>query len=146
MFAKHDHFETYQTKKDKKLKPTDFKLKHYAGDVVYNVTGFLDKNKDTLFLDVYRLMNTSKGVALFPDLFPASKIAEDDKKRPVTAGTQFKTALNNLVDTLLKCRPHYIRCIKPNDEKKANNINEERTRHQIRYLGLLENVRVRRAG
>jgi len=47
---------------------------------------------------------------------------------------------------LLSCEPHYIRCIKPNDDKKSGVFNEERIRHQVRYLGLVENVRVRRAG
>ncbi len=50
------------------------------------------------------------------------------------------------MDTLLTCVPHYIRCVKPNDFKKAGEVNEERIRHQVRYLGLVENVRVRRAG
>lgn len=40
----------------------------------------------------------------------------------------------------------YPRCIKPNDNKKADLFDEQRVRHQVRYLGLLENVRVRRAG
>lgn len=39
-----------------------------------------------------------------------------------------------------------MRCIKPNDEKSANLFDQTRIEHQIAYLGLLENVRVRRAG
>ncbi len=42
--------------------------------------------------------------------------------------------------------PHYVRCIKPNETKSSKDFNEERVIHQISYLGLLENVRVRRAG
>lgn len=57
-----------------------------------------------------------------------------------------QTALSGLIQKLLKCNPHYVRCIKPNDEKRAGFLDEQRTRHQIRYLGLVENVRVRRAG
>jgi len=48
--------------------------------------------------------------------------------------------------TLLACRPHYIRCIKPNENKKANTFDDPLVEHQVRYLGLVENVRVRRAG
>lgn len=33
--------------------------RHYAGDVVYNIKGFLEKNKDTLFQDFKRLMFSS---------------------------------------------------------------------------------------
>ncbi|PKU27799.1 unconventional hypothetical protein [Limosa lapponica baueri] len=42
--------------------------------------------------------------------------------------------------------PYYVRCIKPNDKKSPQLFDEERCRHQVEYLGLLENVRVRRAG
>jgi myosin-1 len=82
--------------------------------------------------------------ALVKELFDSIDITS--KKRPVTAATQFKSALAQLMETLLSCRPHYIRCIKPNDEKRAGHFDEQRIRHQARYLGLLENIRVRRAG
>lgn len=39
-----------------------------------------------------------------------------------------------------------MRCIKPNDIKSPTIFDETRVEHQVRYLGLLENVRVRRAG
>ena len=42
--------------------------------------------------------------------------------------------------------PHYIRCLKPNASKKKKEFDVELVRHQVRYLGLLENIRVRRAG
>jgi myosin-1 len=50
------------------------------------------------------------------------------------------------VATLSKCTPHYIRCIKPNEKKAANDFNNSLVLHQVKYLGLLENVRIRRAG
>lgn len=46
----------------------------------------------------------------------------------------------------MKCTPHYVRCIKPNESKRALEFDESRVKHQVRYLGLKENVRVRRAG
>ena len=53
-----------------------------------------------------------------------------------------------LVLTLCSClqEPYYVRCIKPNDVKSPLLFEQERCRHQVEYLGLLENVRVRRAG
>jgi len=42
--------------------------------------------------------------------------------------------------------PFYVRCIKPNEDKVAGKLDEGHCRHQVAYLGLLENVRVRRAG
>uniref|UniRef100_A0A8D0D419 Osteoclast-stimulating factor 1 n=1 Tax=Sander lucioperca TaxID=283035 RepID=A0A8D0D419_SANLU len=53
---------------------------------------------------------------------------------------------NDLVSTLMKCTPHYIRCIKPNETKKPRDWEESRVKHQVEYLGLKENIRVRRAG
>lgn len=69
-----------------------------------------------------------------------------DKKRPLTAGTQFKISLNALIETLMSKTPSYVRCIKPNHEKRAGLFDTEVITHQVKYLGLMENLRVRRAG
>ena len=42
--------------------------------------------------------------------------------------------------------PHYIRCIKPNAMKQKKTFDTDLVLHQVRYLGLMENIRVRRAG
>nr|CAH7751169.1 unnamed protein product [Callosobruchus chinensis] len=67
-------------------------------------------------------------------------------KRPPTAGTLFKNSMQALVQNLQSKEPHYVRCIKPNEIKSATAFDDERVRHQVSYLGLVENVRVRRAG
>eukprot|EP01113_Clastostelium_recurvatum_P018679 TRINITY_DN2199_c0_g3_i1.p1 TRINITY_DN2199_c0_g3~~TRINITY_DN2199_c0_g3_i1.p1 ORF type:complete len:1027 (-),score=334.99 TRINITY_DN2199_c0_g3_i1:84-2738(-) len=143
-FKANPHYQSYQSTNDRSLGDTSFRLKHYAGDVTYDVAGFLDKNKDTLFVDLIAAMQTSP-LPMMGEMFPEVRSA-DNKKRPETAGTQFRTAVNALIATLLSCSPHYIRCIKSNDKKQAGVIDDARVRHQVRYLGLLENVRVRRAG
>lgn len=51
-----------------------------------------------------------------------------------------------LVQNLYSKEPHYVRCIKPNELKSPLAFDDERVRHQVSYLGLVENVRVRRAG
>lgn len=58
----------------------------------------------------------------------------------------FQKQANTLVQTLMKCTPHYIRCIKPNETKRPRDWEENRVKHQVEYLGLRENIRVRRAG
>jgi len=143
-FGKHAHYQSYLSSQDRSIGDNSFRLKHYAGDVTYDVANFLDKNKDTLFSDLIVAMQGSSE-KLLQELFPPVN-PSDAKKRPETAGSQFRTAMNALINTLLSCNPHYVRCIKPNDSKKAGTIDEQRIRHQVRYLGLLENVRVRRAG
>jgi len=74
------------------------------------------------------------------------EISLDNRKQPTTAGYKIKTQSADLVYTLLDCNAHYVRCIKSNDRKKGGLFDTQRVTHQVRYLGLLENIKVRRAG
>uniref|UniRef100_A0A8D9DQM1 Myosin-IA n=1 Tax=Cacopsylla melanoneura TaxID=428564 RepID=A0A8D9DQM1_9HEMI len=146
--SSHAHYSSRQTKSlDKDLAhKTQFKIRHYAGDVVYNIAGFLDKNKDTLFQDFKRLLYSSKN-PLISGMWPeGAQDINKTTKRPLTAGTLFKNSMIALVKSLMSKEPHYVRCVKPNEDKSAVVFNDQRVEHQVRYLGLLENVRVRRAG
>jgi len=146
--AQHKHYTSRQlSPMDKVLKhKQEFRIRHYAGDVVYNVNGFLDKNKDTLFQDFKRLLyNSSNKIvsAMWPE--GAMDITKTTK-RPLTAGTLFRSSMIDLVKILTSKEPFYVRCIKPNEAKSPSLFDEERVKHQVCYLGLVENVRVRRAG
>ncbi|XP_075220204.1 unconventional myosin 61F isoform X2 [Lycorma delicatula] len=142
----HKHFIGHQ-KADKKVQKTmsreEFILIHYAGDVTYSVSGFLEKNNDLLFRDLREVMGETTN-SITKAVFPVSELSS--KKRPETAVTQFKMSLNQLMDILMTKQPSYIRCIKPNDYKMPGQFNEEIVTHQVKYLGLIENLRVRRAG
>jgi hypothetical protein len=61
-------------------------------------------------------------------------VSSDDVKRADSAGTTFKKSLNELIASLSKCRPSYVRCLKPNETKTALKSEEERFRHQIRFF------------
>jgi len=142
----HAHYDSRtKTRSDTKLGFECFKLKHFAGDVIYNVNGFIDKNNDLLFKDMSQAMYNCDHLFL-KEMFPEGDASNKNKKRPPTVGTQMKTSVTKLVKDLMSKRPHYIRCIKPNDIKSPSQFNMDISRHQARYLGLLENVRVRRAG
>ncbi|KAK4691142.1 hypothetical protein P7C71_g5798, partial [Lecanoromycetidae sp. Uapishka_2] len=121
-----------------------FVIKHYAGDVSYAVEGMTDKNKDQLLKDLLNLIGES-GNSFTKALFP-HQVNQDDKRRPPTAGDKIKASANDLVSTLMKASPSYIRTIKPNDNKSPTEYNTGNVMHQIKYLGLQENVRIRRAG
>ncbi|CAN8029064.1 unnamed protein product, partial [Ixodes persulcatus] len=132
----HPHFQVTGS--------SGFVVHHYAGKVGYDAQGMCEKNRDVLFVDVVLVMQSSTNpfiVSLFPE-----DVSGTVKHRPTTAGSKIKSQANKLVEALMKCTPHYIRCIKPNETKKAHDWEEERVRHQVEYLGLKENVRVRRAG
>lgn len=126
----------------KEYERNQFRVRHYAGDVTYCVDGFLDKNNDLLFRDLKEAMGLSTN-SIVSACFPKEVT---NMKRPPTAGTQFKTSLNALIDILMKKTPSYVRCIKPNHNKSAAEFDDELVRHQVKYLGLMENLRVRRAG
>ena len=121
-----------------------FIIKHYAGDVSYAVEGMTDKNKDQLLKDLLNLVAESSN-HFMGELFP-HQVNQDDKRRPPTAGDKIKASANDLVTTLMKASPSYIRTIKPNDNKSPSEYNVANVMHQIKYLGLQENVRIRRAG
>uniref|UniRef100_A0A672L2J1 Unconventional myosin-Ig-like n=1 Tax=Sinocyclocheilus grahami TaxID=75366 RepID=A0A672L2J1_SINGR len=124
----------------------DFRIRHYAGDVTYSVEGFLDKNKDPLFQDFKRLMYNSSDPVL-KEMWPDGKMSITEvTKRPLTAATLFKNSIIALVDKLACKEPYYVRCIKPNEVKSPLLFDDGRCQHQVAYLGLLENVHVRRAG
>ncbi|KAG7474179.1 unconventional myosin-Ie-like [Solea senegalensis] len=131
----HEHFSSWNR---------GFVVHHYAGKVSYDVSGFCERNRDVLFNDIIELMQSSEFPfirALFPENLEAEK-----RGRPSTASSKIKKQANTLVQTLMKCTPHYIRCIKPNETKRPRDWEENRVRHQVEYLGLRENIRVRRAG
>uniref|UniRef100_A0A4W4FK11 Myosin IB n=1 Tax=Electrophorus electricus TaxID=8005 RepID=A0A4W4FK11_ELEEL len=148
--AEHQHFESRLSKNSKFL--TDhslphncFRIQHYAGKVLYQVEGFVDKNNDLLYRDLSQAMYKANH-SLMKLLFPEGNPAKVNLKRPPTAGFQFKASVGTLMRNLQTKNPNYIRCIKPNDKKAAQVFSESLVSHQVRYLGLMENVRVRRAG
>ncbi|ODM91558.1 Myosin-IA [Orchesella cincta] len=145
---KHPHYSSRQlSPSDKTLTHNkDFRIKHYAGEVTYNIESFLDKNRDTLFQDIKRMLYKSKNQTISQMWQDGAQDITKTTKRPQTAGTIFKNSMIALVKTLASKEPYYVRCIKPNDVKSPTLIDKERVEHQVAYLGLLENVRVRRAG
>lgn len=122
-----------------------FGINHYAGVVYYSTTRFTEKNNELLVNDLMRLMVNSKS-NFISKLFEDKRTEAEKLKKPPTMGTQFRKDLGLLVSDLSHCKPHYVRCIKPNDTKSASHFDKEKVRHQIKYLGLVENIKVRRAG
>ncbi|XP_028312554.1 unconventional myosin-Ih isoform X2 [Gouania willdenowi] len=142
----HPHLVTHKLA-DKMTRKTlergDFRLLHYAGEVTYCVVGFLDKNNDLLYRNIKDLLCQSKN-AIVRECF--SNRGPESKKRPETVATQFKSSLLKLTQILLAKEAWYIRCLKSNESKQPGEFDEALIRHQVKYLGLMEHLRVRRAG
>ncbi|MGH0125074.1 UNVERIFIED_CONTAM: hypothetical protein FKN15_021502 [Acipenser sinensis] len=142
----HPHFVTHKLanqKTRKTLERGDFRLLHYAGEVTYCVIGFLDKNNDLLYRNIKEVMCKSRNLIVKQCFMPSEL---DSRKRPETVATQFKSSLVGLIKILTAKEPSYVRCLKPNDGKQAGRFDDVLVRHQVKYLGLMEHLRVRRAG
>ncbi|KAL1287392.1 MYO5B [Ovibos moschatus] len=138
---------------------------HFADKVEYLSDGFLEKNRDTVYEEQINILKASK-FPLVADLFhdgkdsaPAttasSKINIRPSRRPMkasnkehkkTVGYQFRSSLHLLMETLNATTPHYVRCIKPNDEKLPFHFNSKRAVQQLRACGVLETIRISAAG
>ncbi|CAM9723719.1 unnamed protein product [Ectocarpus sp. 6 AP-2014] len=125
-----------------------FGIRHFAGNVTYAADRFIEKNADRLHGDVKRLLAKSTN-PLAAELFrEGAKSAGPHNKarRHPSLSAQFKKQVDALCGSLARCRPHYVRCIKPNSTKTPLKVDETMLTHQVTYLGLRENVRVRRQG
>ncbi|KAJ8349865.1 hypothetical protein SKAU_G00249950 [Synaphobranchus kaupii] len=129
-----------------------FGIKHYAGEVLYDVRGILEKNRDTFRDDILNMLKDSRLDFIY-DLFErvGSRSSEETLKmgtarRKPTVSSQFRDSLHSLMATLSASNPFFIRCIKPNMEKNPNRFDPEVVLNQLRYSGMLETVKIRRAG
>ena len=131
-----------------------FEIVHFAGPVRYHFENFLDKNKDKLHPHLSEMMRSSE-LPYLSELFGGgnSKKKKKKSKKPEvpTIASKFVKQLNELVDTMEKCVPHYVRCVKPNDSKfnctqgvKAFEANK--AMRQLLYAGVMETVAIRQAG
>uniref|UniRef100_A0A182IIZ7 Myosin motor domain-containing protein n=1 Tax=Anopheles atroparvus TaxID=41427 RepID=A0A182IIZ7_ANOAO len=160
----HGEFEShgsYVKGQDRRHWESEFGIRHYAGCVSYTVKGFVDKNRDVqqdvLFDHMSRSANTFvQEIASFQDLLSiqhvqsasstTSTVSRGTSKGKLTVSDTFRQQLQALVDVLQSTNPWYVRCIKPNAEKLPNDYDDQLVLDQLRYLGMLDIIRIRREG
>ncbi|KAN0024169.1 hypothetical protein ACTFIV_008569 [Dictyostelium citrinum] len=138
---------------------THFIIDHYAGKVDYDTNLFLEKNKDFIISEQVSALESSNWNFLTNLLQTLSKkMSSGGSGNKTTAGSgkstfkftsvssQFKESLNLLMTTINSTNPHYIRCIKPNTEKRANLFDNIMVLHQLRCSGVIEQLRISRSG
>ncbi|CAG09940.1 unnamed protein product, partial [Tetraodon nigroviridis] len=152
--------------------------------VMYQVNGFLEKNRDTLPADIVVVLRTTEN-KLLQQLFsspltktgnlatPRARVTaasrslppqltsgrakvdtmemmrhpgETTNMRRQTVASYFRYSLMDLLSKMVVGQPHFVRCIKPNDDRQALCFCEERVMVQLRYTGILETVNIRRQG
>ncbi|KAM4848766.1 unconventional myosin-VIIa isoform 4-T4 [Urocitellus parryii] len=125
---------------------TQFGINHFAGIVYYETQGFLEKNRDTLHGDIIQLVHSSRN-KFIKQIFQADvAMGAETRKRSPTLSSQFKRSLELLMRTLGACQPFFVRCIKPNEFKKPMLFDRHLCVRQLRYSGMMETIRIRRAG
>lgn len=167
LYERHSNSQHFQKPR---MSNTAFIVVHFADKVEYLSDGFLEKNRDTVYEEQINILKASK-FSLVADLFhddkdsvPATNTAKtrssskinirssrpplkvSNKEHKKSVGYQFRTSLNLLMETLNATTPHYVRCIKPNDEKLPFHFDPKRAVQQLRACGVLETIRISAAG
>uniref|UniRef100_A0A3B3QXB4 Myosin IH n=1 Tax=Paramormyrops kingsleyae TaxID=1676925 RepID=A0A3B3QXB4_9TELE len=137
----HPHFITSPRSNMKQLNWSCFR--NLASYLLFIIPGFIDKNNDLLYRNIKDMIRHSKN-GIVRHCFPPTEV--DSKKRPETVASQFKSSLAELTEILMAKQPWYIRCLKSNEAKQPGRFDDMLVRHQVKYLGLMEHLRVRRAG
>merc|ERR550532_938668 len=142
-----------------KDKQAHFAIAHYAGIVNYNLTNWLDKNKDPLndtVVDQLKKSTNQLIVYLFRDHpgQPEEEVKKEKGKKGKDAGPKtfktvssaFRAQLDSLLTTLNSTDPHFIRCIVPNNHKTPGLLDSALVMHQLTCNGVLEGIRICRRG
>ncbi|XP_067001655.2 myosin-IIIb isoform X2 [Anabrus simplex] len=151
-----------------------FAVHHYAGRVVYQAEGFLDKNRNFLPPEVIQLLRQShRDMVRFLFQCPITKTGnlysinhESPHNTPVpgskeryssrglasqsraqqTVATYFRYSLMDLLQKMVSGSPQFVRCIKPNDSRVPRLFDASKVVKQLRYTGVLETIRIRQNG
>ncbi|XP_032583698.1 myosin heavy chain, muscle isoform X24 [Drosophila sechellia] len=133
-----------------------FAIAHYAGCVSYNITGWLEKNKDPLndtVVDQFKKSQNKLLIEIFADHAGQSGGGEQAKggrgKKGggfATVSSAYKEQLNSLMTTLRSTQPHFVRCIIPNEMKQPGVVDAHLVMHQLTCNGVLEGIRICRKG
>merc|ERR1719310_1015808 len=134
-------------------KNAHFAVSHYAGIVNYNVTNWLEKNKDPVNDTVVELFKSTSSCKLLVHLWrdhpgqPQTAPKEEGKKKKKggggkTVSSVYLVSLGELMTTLYNCEPHFVRCLVPNTHKKPGEVEPPLIMHQLTCNGVLEGIRI----
>ena len=121
-----------------------FFICHTAKDVEYGINGFCTKNLDEFKLRMKESVDSIKDQLL--QTMIGNNSGEDRHKKEKYLGGKFRSDMDNLAKALGECVRHYIRCLKPNEEKKKNYFVPWFSLLQIKYMGVLDTIRIRQEG
>ncbi|KAL0583084.1 hypothetical protein ABG067_006938 [Albugo candida] len=150
-----------------------FGIRHFAGDVIYDASGFNEKNNETVNDEMKELIQesinpficeifatfrsegnaTAKRGTEFGllsrrpnDLDEKLTTGKTRNLREVSVGAQFRSQLQELINKISLANPRYVRCIKPNEHKCSGKLNDEDCARQLKYSGMMEAIQIRQRG
>lgn len=137
-----------------KFSKSVFGVVHTARDVDYSIDSFVEKNKDEIspFLEEAIASSLTSIHSIYKEGKDIKNKSKDDesggnkrkKKQSKFLGAKFKKDMDSLINQLTKCYCHFIRCIKPNEFKRSNCWNSHLALMQIKYMGLLDSLKIRK--
>ncbi|KAI2489593.1 myosin-kinesin ATPase superfamily-like protein [Fragilaria crotonensis] len=146
---------------EKSFRAYEFGIKHYAGRVYYDATGFVSKNMDALPLDLLECAKKSSNEIIANELQNDAMMNDHTRTKPKrvapsqktastrlvhqTVWTKFRSQLTSLMLLLSETRTRYIRCIKPNTRKEPRSMMHLSTVEQLRCAGVVAAVTISRS-
>jgi len=107
--------------------------------VMYTATGWLEKNRGALHTDLIGMLMMSEDKTL-------KEMFTEWRQKSPSVSFVYRQSLRSLSERMAKTKQHYIRCLKPNFEKKADLFNGEVITRQLKYTGCSAVVEIQRSG
>jgi len=129
-----------------------FSVRHFPGLVEYTCDGWLEKNLDQIPPASMELLKTSslemiKDIVFMFDDSPGSTGGGAGRSRKKkTVASAFRESLKCLMEKVTGATPHFIRCIKPNHEKRKEFLSSKMVFEQLKFSGVIEAVKIRQSG
>merc|ERR1719361_2524346 len=153
LLGKCDNFQKACPKPDPNA---HFAVVHYAATVSYNLTGWLEKNKDPLNDTVVELMKQGSN-ALLVECFIDHPGQPTEVKKDAGGGGKkkgggktvtsfFKSQLDDLMKVLYATDPSFIHCVVPNTHKQPGGVQPDLVMHQYQCNGVLAGIAICRLG
>jgi myosin-6 len=135
--------------KKRLLEDEAFVVLHFAGEVTYETSRFLDKNNDTIHDELLAVLAGSAN----PFVRSLVPVVEAEECTYGPSGGRFKSVsanfsgqLGKLMGVLQKTTSHFIRCIKPNEMQKPMVLEPVSVMTQLRYSGMCAALILMQAG
>jgi myosin heavy subunit len=158
----NDKNQQHPIVKISKISTDKFTIIHTAKNVEYSTNNFVNKNLDEVKPIMSEAIENSSDNNIKYILnevndeseYKAKKQKQEEEANAKSnlktnnkyIGAKFRVDMNSLMTELSTCQCHYVRCLKPNEDKTKEIFHPQFVFNQIRYLGILDTIRIRKDG